>query len=96
MQLLEQFEEYRRQQANRVKQERLRIEEETAKLRADVLELDQLEYRLDDPPWSDSACPACFFQGRTPSSLQPIPSESRNDRFKCPACSYEVEVEHEQ
>ncbi len=93
MGLREEFERYREKRAREVKQEHLRIEAETEKLKADKLEVQQGEFRLSDDPPTNDACPECFFHGRPPSSLRPVPSDTRNDRFRCEACGYEVEVE---
>ena len=93
MTLREQFEEYRRQRAGRIQQEKLRVETEQTKLAADKREVDQEALRLEDDPPTPDACPECFFQGRPPSSMRPIPSDNRNDRFRCGACGYEAEVE---
>lgn len=71
--------------------------EQVAKLRAERDAARLAPQRLSDFPIESGGnyhCPRCWIERGSLSSLRLIPSDTRDDRFRCAVCEYELLVPH--
>jgi DNA-directed RNA polymerase subunit RPC12/RpoP len=71
--------------------------EQAAKLQAERDAARLAPQRLSDFPIESGGnylCPRCWIERGGLSSLRRIPSDTRDDLFRCPVCEYELLIPH--
>jgi uncharacterized small protein (DUF1192 family)/DNA-directed RNA polymerase subunit RPC12/RpoP len=75
------------------------LEQERAKKQAERDLASRAPQRLANFPvqvGSDYLCPRCWIEEGKRSPIAPIPSETRDDIFRCPLCSYETIIQSQR